>query len=622
MYYSLTKSSMKKIHFILIAILFLFATQASAVSFTTNEALRRGSSGVDVLTLQQFLVSEGYLAGEIDGTFGVKTETAVKAFQFAQGLGADGVVGKDTKLRITGGQVLGVSTLALSTTQATAIPVTTTTSSATTTIATTSDIKEFKDPLLCNGVYLNVKRATTSPTEDIQSGDESENIAIFSLKTGACSVKIISADFIIMNIDSEGPTFDNINVIGGTSWDSSGADPYERTTATFENFTIPANSEKTITINLEDIVADGSVDHNAIAGGLLGLKGVFSSGSAFKIETGGVWGHVLDVKGGTTEPAEAGLEISSSVNTPDEGIVEVDQDDETEGVPLLVFELEAIGNITLESLPVRIHAETNSSATYIASEYFLREYGSQEALSAEYFTTGGNDDPLIVTFDDIDLEIEDGDTMLLGVFADIHGVDDNYEEGDSLIASITDDEVEEIDAEDADGNTIDEDDLIGSALGKTQTFYTEGIIVEIEEIDVEKTFTADQYGEVDQGTFTFEYNITAFGMDVVIDKSCKEDGTDIPDQGTEYYVLMNTSNTTACGIASTAPTAGNDSGSWIIEEGETESFTLTVLVVPTIDQNTSVSLESINWDDTSDTSPDRYMDAPAITVPVLFLNKL
>lgn len=59
--------------------------------------VRRGNSGEYVEKLQQALILSGHLAeGQADGKFGSITETAVRAFQAAQGLSVDGICGKDT----------------------------------------------------------------------------------------------------------------------------------------------------------------------------------------------------------------------------------------------------------------------------------------------------------------------------------------------------------------------------------------------------------------------------------------------------------------------------------------------------------------------------------------------
>lgn len=60
------------------------------------KTLRNGGRGTQVKVLQFLLNAKGYNAGNADGIFGANTLKAVKAFQKAQGLSMDGVVGKNT----------------------------------------------------------------------------------------------------------------------------------------------------------------------------------------------------------------------------------------------------------------------------------------------------------------------------------------------------------------------------------------------------------------------------------------------------------------------------------------------------------------------------------------------
>src|SRR4029078_8794601 len=62
--------------------------------------LQKGSIDPAVRDLQEALKALGYDSGPIDGVFGTTTETAVKAFQQARGVTADGVVGKVTWINI------------------------------------------------------------------------------------------------------------------------------------------------------------------------------------------------------------------------------------------------------------------------------------------------------------------------------------------------------------------------------------------------------------------------------------------------------------------------------------------------------------------------------------------
>jgi peptidoglycan hydrolase-like protein with peptidoglycan-binding domain len=62
----------------------------------THSTLQRGSKGAEVTELQQKLNKLGFSVGTVDGDFGPATEAAVKKFQAAKGLTADGVVGPKT----------------------------------------------------------------------------------------------------------------------------------------------------------------------------------------------------------------------------------------------------------------------------------------------------------------------------------------------------------------------------------------------------------------------------------------------------------------------------------------------------------------------------------------------
>ena len=67
-----------------------------AVTSTNN--LRRGSKGEDVIELQKKL---GFTGADVDGSFGPKTERAVRDYQQKNGLTVDGVVGTKTWGKLT-----------------------------------------------------------------------------------------------------------------------------------------------------------------------------------------------------------------------------------------------------------------------------------------------------------------------------------------------------------------------------------------------------------------------------------------------------------------------------------------------------------------------------------------
>lgn len=76
-----------------------------------SRTLSRGTSGTDVVSLQQRLALDGLYKGKIDGTYGRRTMDAVRAYQTRLGLKADGIAGPQTlaSLQATAPQPLGAT---------------------------------------------------------------------------------------------------------------------------------------------------------------------------------------------------------------------------------------------------------------------------------------------------------------------------------------------------------------------------------------------------------------------------------------------------------------------------------------------------------------------------------
>lgn len=72
----------------------------AGASIDVTETLRRGMSGESVRSLQQRLISLGYLTGEADGIYGTATAEAVYAFQKRSGLTRDGIAGTKTLIAL------------------------------------------------------------------------------------------------------------------------------------------------------------------------------------------------------------------------------------------------------------------------------------------------------------------------------------------------------------------------------------------------------------------------------------------------------------------------------------------------------------------------------------------
>ena len=105
------------------------AKEAAAEAQATEEAtlsksaaMHMGSAGASVRALQRALISLGYLSGAADGIYGTKTYLAVKAFQTAAKLTADGMAGEQTLKALENAQKkTATATAAVSSTPATAV---------------------------------------------------------------------------------------------------------------------------------------------------------------------------------------------------------------------------------------------------------------------------------------------------------------------------------------------------------------------------------------------------------------------------------------------------------------------------------------------------------------------
>ncbi|MBR1606190.1 MAG: peptidoglycan-binding protein [Clostridia bacterium] len=95
---------------------------AEAPTLSKADAMHMGSAGESVKALQRALISLGYLTGAADGIYGTKTYLAVKAFQTAAKLTADGMAGQQTLTALESARKKNAATVSASnTTPATAV---------------------------------------------------------------------------------------------------------------------------------------------------------------------------------------------------------------------------------------------------------------------------------------------------------------------------------------------------------------------------------------------------------------------------------------------------------------------------------------------------------------------
>ncbi len=98
--------------------------------FGTYAAIRAGDRGDRVKTLQQALITLGFLGGRPDGIFGNRTKKAVVSFQRSKKLTADGIAGKKTLSAVQSALSAGASASSSASSSSSAASSQSTTSSA------------------------------------------------------------------------------------------------------------------------------------------------------------------------------------------------------------------------------------------------------------------------------------------------------------------------------------------------------------------------------------------------------------------------------------------------------------------------------------------------------------
>ena len=292
------------------------------------------------------------------------------------------------------------------------------------------------------------------------------------------------------------------------------------------------------------------------------------------------------------------LKISTE-NTPLAAIVDVHASNNTDDVVLLKgkMKLEGTSNVWLDEVPVTFTATGGSNAEALSGSVTLNIGGTEYS---ETMTAGAA--AVVVTFNNLNLTLTAGSTVNFTVSADINdldataGVTVNFDAGDTLKAELLTTNRDDIIAENSGGDQLtDGTEMTGSALGEAQTFQDTGINVVL--VSTSAVAAKGLTTQPDKGTYTITFDVTAFGGDMWVDGTkptlTGTDSTDLnivsPGTGTQDAVLTTSTGATMTGTI-------NTTSRFKVSEGETERFTITSVVTPTVAGGLySVSLASLAY---------------------------
>lgn len=545
-------------------------------SLKTSSDLTVGSTGANVTALQNYLIGMGYsIPAGATGYFGSQTQAALAAYQAAKAISpAVGYFGPITRSSIV--------------------------------CDSSSSTSTGVDGL--SGAAGSVEAyELIAKYENEEVGVDEDDVVVYGLEVEAAdesdieimAVKLDFAQGTAANDDFE-DYFSNVSVwLDGDKVAEVDAD----------EFTEDNGYAKTLSLDSGAVIEAGEKGELLVA-----LSGVSNADSA---DEGDTWtldatsvrfrdaqGTVISEDPGTAvrtfsleafaDSANVELKITEDSDEPinKARLINIHATDETDDVEVLVFNAEVEGTSDLDVDDVVVEFVVTGAAQLDEMVSTIYLYMDGELVGTENVPT----DEETVTFDDLDLVLEAGDTVEFVVKADFLGISGAIDAGDTIYAQVTDTETDLWDVEDEAGEDLVDADKTGTAAGEASAVYDVTFDVASDGWSVVSVASSDTSGIDEAVTYEIDLDITAVDGDVYIEGACTEDNDALSAAATgfNFSVLNNADFTASCNVTTGA--GAGATADYKVQEGETETFTLTVSVAATTASDfAQVTLEGINW---------------------------
>jgi len=568
-----------------------------------TRSLQLGSSGADVMSLQKFLNGTAATRVSVSGAgspgmettyFGPATQSAVVKFQAANNVSAIGVVGPATRAAIAA--VCGTVT---------------TPGGGTPTTPGTLQGGE--------GQLNEIDNITSDVEDEVQEGQE-ENVfgAEVTAEDSDVMIERVDVDFTLADAANGSDNLDDYItevslVIDGKTVATMDVDEADQNDADSSDFSDDANANDVYsfrftglkavveedetadiyvmvtavnTIDTDDMGDDWYVlipDDGIRAVDAAGISDTYVSGSELDEETF----SVVEVDSGD-------LDLTAATSDNEDRIISVSADSDTDGEEIMIFSLESnTSDNNISEIRVDLSTTTSTStllATVINQVHLYQ--GSTKLASADVDGTNGDE---YVTFDDLDVDIEEDEEVEFRVEADFNDEADERE-GFSFEASVIG---ANVDAEDAEGDDVT---VTQTVTGGDIELRTTGISATFKSADEVRT-NGSIAGDADAVDFTLKFSVTAVG-----DEDVYLDGDAVQAVGTNGLVWATTTDSSTGTSTALAGILTADDGytsdddqvgakSFFIESGETRNFTFQVNIPAGADNKAvGVKITALKWD--------------------------
>ena len=553
-------------------------TTKSCYTFTTDMTL--GSNGEGVRALQVYLNNKGYLVatagagskGNESTYFGGLTQTALAKYQVAMGISpAAGYFGPITRAKVnadcgTVGPNPGGNG-------------TTTTSTGGTTLngdeANLSDFELRSEDSTGDEGESDVEVATAE--FDVEDGDiRVERIDLMASSTSSTLSTNPWDYFDSVKVWSDGNEVFDMDVDSRDDWDEEDDDVYRLTMTNIDAIVrMDDRAELTFSFDIADSIDSEDLDQEF----------------DFYIEDEGI--RAIDAEGidqyigddGETvsfnfgEEENGDLNVESSDEDPDASILVSDEDEESDEFTVFAFDID--NDEDVDSLITDLSIGVTDGLGGVNTDDLIR----RATLVVDGDEFDGDISNNVIDFDDIDVEVAGDDTTAFELMVTL------VQNASSTDLTFDVDGTTDVEAEGADSG--DDADVSGSATSETHSIAALGVLVTPVSTDAEVVAVdpvSSSYGQ-----YTIKFKVEALEDDVYI--STTSDELVAGNEGVAFTIVGNPAFATGTVTSFLSSSADTTSGFFEINEGDEETFTLTVSLNPNTSGIYEVDLSTITFNE-------------------------
>ena len=437
--------------------------------------------------------------------------------------------------------------------------------------------------------------------EEVGEGQDDVEVAGWDIKPENSDIEITAVD-----VDFDKGASGNSNFTKYATEVSIWLDGEEIARRDADEFTRSNNYRKTISLDRGAIIRDGDVGQLVVAVSgasnidsddvsdtwIVGLRSVRYLDAQGAYITDSSTGNIGDSNDDTTtntderaftfEDFATAADMEFKVRTGDTAIntartVAVSSTTKTSDVAALSFKIEVEGNsnMTLDEMTVDA-TTTTSTLSQVATTAYL--YMDDERVGSETITSTFSSDAEI-TFNDLDLELEAGETYEFEVRFDLNKATGSFVSGSTINVDVSSADVDDTTkwiVEDENGDTVAAGDRTGSASADAHTLVTVGANIALGSKTVTQVTDANSTA-ANYGQFTVEVEITAIADDIYVLQTAASSSVALTSSGVQY-IFEDSSNAQAVTASTTSGTLTYKSGGTVdgssirIDEGQTATF--------------------------------------------------